>query len=113
MASAKYDTSKVLCLLILSSQYYAHCQIRNSGIHIDIELSELNLYPIYEDVNYDGVNDVILNASPGTYAFRLKQPLLEIANQFCSCSPDLRNSSSYSQSIGHSMSIILFKQKKV
>ncbi|CAH8443873.1 unnamed protein product [Schistosoma bovis] len=57
--------------------------IRNSGIHIDIELSELNLYPIYEDVNYDGVNDVILNASPGTYAFRLKQPLLEIANQFC------------------------------
>ncbi|VDO58434.1 unnamed protein product [Schistosoma margrebowiei] len=57
--------------------------MRNSGIHIDIELSELNLYPIYEDVNYDGVNDVILNASPGTYAFRLKQPLLEIANQFC------------------------------
>ncbi|CAH8461173.1 unnamed protein product [Schistosoma turkestanicum] len=57
--------------------------IRNSGIHVGIELSELNLYPIYEDITYDGVNDVILNASPGTYAFRLKQPLMEIANQFC------------------------------
>ncbi|CAH8446024.1 unnamed protein product [Schistosoma rodhaini] len=57
--------------------------IRNSGIHVNVELSELNLYPIYEDINYDGVNDVILNASPGTYAFRLKQPLLQIANQFC------------------------------
>ncbi|KAK4473657.1 hypothetical protein MN116_003008 [Schistosoma mekongi] len=62
--------------------------IRNSGIHVTVELSELNFYPAYEDVTYDGVNDVILNATPGTYAFRtyafrLKKPLMEIAKQFC------------------------------
>ncbi|KER28074.1 hypothetical protein T265_13655, partial [Opisthorchis viverrini] len=56
---------------------------RTSGLKVSAKVSEVRPFPEYEDVDHLSDNEMVLNAEPGTYAHKLKQPMMEVIRNYC------------------------------
>ncbi|KAG5447489.1 hypothetical protein CSKR_107536, partial [Clonorchis sinensis] len=56
---------------------------RASGLKVSAKVSEVRPFPEYEDVEHMSDNEMVLNAEPGTYAHKLKQPMMEVIRNYC------------------------------